>query len=445
MIYGGTKMKINKLGPIASGTLKFNDFMVIWGKNNSGKTMLTYLLYAIQEEFRKFTFDFSNFFYDGKKLYEIVNDRNELIISKSDIKELYNQFQTYFESNAQEILSTYFAVKKDFFDGFSIKFDENELYVAIPMKRKKSRGFQRRIVNGMVMTNTFSLQERGDSLYLSLLQQSSDQDFDDDIENEGMKPLDFNVDTLNTFLSGFLKHMTNRSRNMYFPAERIGINQFRSELKSSRATKDDDFTLDKDNDDEKRYPLPVESYIEMIFNVNYQKSTEEFRDKWNALMGGEFSYDDSRDEYEFISNKTEVKVPFNIISSSLKSLFGIEEYLTRSRFVGYSSIIIDEPEMNLHPQKQVEIMDFFAMLVVEKKFPMVISTHSSYITRKLLNILLKNKKKTSKGLTVDNVNIYEIRDGEILSIDLIKDQEFIQNFDSISLLLDEEYYSLIDD
>ena len=98
-------MYINNLGPIKEGNIHFNDLVIIWGKNNSGKTMLTYLLYSIREEFIKFSFNFSLISENGE-LYKRINKGESVKISRTEMRSLYKQFQEYFEENSAKILST---------------------------------------------------------------------------------------------------------------------------------------------------------------------------------------------------------------------------------------------------------------------------------------------------------------------------------------------------
>ena len=97
-------MYINNLGPIKEGNIHFNDLVIIWGKNNSGKTMLTYLLYSIREEFIKFSFNFSLISENGE-LYKRINKGESVKISRTEMRSLYKQFQEYFEENSAKILS----------------------------------------------------------------------------------------------------------------------------------------------------------------------------------------------------------------------------------------------------------------------------------------------------------------------------------------------------
>ena len=137
-------------------------------------------------------------------------------------------------------------------------------------------------------------------------------------------------------------------------------------------------------------------------------------------------------------------VPFNMISSSLKSLLGFTEYLKRSRMLRSSMLFIDEPEMNLHPEKQVELMELMEKIILEENTKIILSTHSNFITRKLLNILLSSHiQKGETNLNRDNVNIYEINNGKIGKFDAIEEHSFIKNFDDVLDDLDSEYFSLI--
>ena len=109
-----------------------------------------------------------------------------------------------------------------------------------------------------------------------------------------------------------------------------------------------------------------------------------------------------------------------------------------------SMLFIDEPEMNLHPEKQVELMELMEKIILEENTKIILSTHSNFITRKLLNILLSSHiQKGENNLNRDNVNIYEINNGKIGKFDAIEEHSFIKNFDDVLDDLDSEYFSLI--
>ena len=79
-------------------------------------------------------------------------------------------------------------------------------------------------------------------------------------------------------------------------------------------------------------------------------------------------------------------------------------------------IVIDEPEMNLHPAAQVEIIEFLAMLV-NAGLNVLITTHSPYIIDHISNLIVAKKQLVGWGevrtptnsttsYQFDNINIY---------------------------------------
>lgn len=55
-----TKIKVKNFAKIEKGTIYLDDFLLFVGDNNSGKTLLMELLYAIVELIRKWKADCSN-------------------------------------------------------------------------------------------------------------------------------------------------------------------------------------------------------------------------------------------------------------------------------------------------------------------------------------------------------------------------------------------------
>jgi predicted ATP-dependent endonuclease of OLD family len=60
------------------------------------------------------------------------------------------------------------------------------------------------------------------------------------------------------------------------------------------------------------------------------------------------------------------------------------------RLIWLSHIIIDEPEMNLHPDNQILMARFLGRLVNEG-FKIITSVHSDYILREINNLIMLTK------------------------------------------------------
>lgn len=91
-------------------------------------------------------------------------------------------------------------------------------------------------------------------------------------------------------------------------------------------------------------------------------------------------------------------------------------------------LIIDEPEMNLHPAAQVQIIEFLAMLV-QAGLKVLITTHSPYIVDHLSNLMkaakyedkesLKERfylERTEAFIPQDKVSVYLFEDGTAKNI-----------------------------
>ena len=115
----------------------------------------------------------------------------------------------------------------------------------------------------------------------------------------------------------------------------------------------------------------------------------------------------------------------HMTSSAVKSLFGLWFYLEHQAAAG-SVLMIDEPELNIHPANQRQLARLLARLVNAGLF-VVISTHSDYIVREFNSLIMLNQPA---GKSLRRKHRY--RDDEILDPDMIGaylfDEETITEF-----------------
>jgi len=141
------------------------------------------------------------------------------------------------------------------------------------------------------------------------------------------------------------------------------------------------------------------------------------------LIGGKFIYKEKSDNFVYLKNSGH-EVEATNTANGIKS-FGLLQLLLTSGVVNQSSLlIIDEPEVHLHPKWEVEYAKIIIALV-KTGIPILLSSHSPYLLRAL--------KKYSKGdAFVKNVTKFyygEIKEGEKYSnfIDVTEDTEPIFN------------------
>lgn len=109
-------------------------------------------------------------------------------------------------------------------------------------------------------------------------------------------------------------------------------------------------------------------------------------------------------------------------------------------------LIIDEPELNLHPESQ----KYLAILLndlVSKGLKIIISTHSDYLIRELINLELKKNIKIKQDKEgeekLKNTVAYDFVDNTIKEISKLHKQSVIHNFDDLTSEIEDEYYDLL--
>lgn len=109
------------------------------------------------------------------------------------------------------------------------------------------------------------------------------------------------------------------------------------------------------------------------------------------VLQGKAYFEESGINHKELLFETEgVKLDMAVTSSMIKELMPLVLYL---RYVAEPNdlIVIDEPEMNLHPAAQIDIIEFLAMLV-NAGLNVLVTTHSPYIVGHLSNLIEAKKQ-----------------------------------------------------
>jgi len=190
----------------------------------------------------------------------------------------------------------------------------------------------------------------------------------------------------------------------FFPAERTAINMLAKEVLKQKAATVDELSqkILAEEDMETilksvqnvipRYPLAIHDYLYFINDLGYITQNDsdfvEFADDIEALLQGKVSVSDYGD-IKFTPQHSQQKLDIHISSSLIKSLSGLVLYFRHIAQKG-DIIMIDEPELNLHPDSQLIVTRLFAK-AVNKGFKVILSTHSDYIIKEFNNLIMLNK------------------------------------------------------
>jgi hypothetical protein len=149
------------------------------------------------------------------------------------------------------------------------------------------------------------------------------------------------------------------------------------------------------------------------------------------ILGGNLdvvSRDDPGVSRELIFTPSQgVELEMNIVSSMVKELAPLALYLRYSAQPG-EWLVMDEPEMNLHPEAQVKLTELLAMLV-NANLSLLLTTHSPYIVDHLGNLIkayehddkevIKEEfylQQTEAFISENNVAVYLFENGTAKNI-----------------------------
>jgi len=119
------------------------------------------------------------------------------------------------------------------------------------------------------------------------------------------------------------------------------------------------------------YPFMEQEGMDTIFDLFKEEDSSGKLDiNIRNIIGGDFLYKKSNNNFVFRKNYSndifEVKLPN--VATGIKS-FGLVQMLLKSGVLHQRSLlIIDEPEVHLHPNWQIKYAELLVLLVKEKKF-----------------------------------------------------------------------------
>jgi predicted ATPase len=141
------------------------------------------------------------------------------------------------------------------------------------------------------------------------------------------------------------------------------------------------------------FKFPVDRVNETTVSVGTNSEKAERLSKYrrlaefleNDILRGSVDFENAELGKELIFQVNKTKLEMSVSSSMIRELAPLVLYL-RYHATPNNLIVLDEPEMNLHPAVQVELTEFLAMLV-NAGLHVLITTHSPYIVDHIGNLM----------------------------------------------------------
>ncbi|WP_162982171.1 AAA family ATPase [Helicobacter labacensis] len=412
------KIELENIGTLHEADLEVGGLTLICGENNTGKTYAAYSLYGYLDFMRSMADGFPE---------RTINKRREGALERRRALEMAGDFQkyTYSYPEIQAELEIRFSKKTDFYSknmlsrvmaGRNKDFEHAGLKVDWSVSLEEVKGAVKTYMEDLDIDQheeDEKVQYSRYSRYSRKVKRALHEgglDITIPWHLDGIEYLQFVLDAL---------FAITMPKPFILSVERTGASIFQGELDFIKMAKLDAFErmLQKQNEldildvfdirrsaDQRKqiYPRPVRDNINFIRNIKriskkdsiFAQDKENYKailDLLGKLVGGKYRATDSGLLFQPKGSKS--TYPIEIASSSVRSLLMLNYYILHVAQKN-DILMIDEPELNLHPNNQI-LMGRLLALLVNAGIKVFITTHSDYIVRELSNcIMLKNLNTT---------------------------------------------------
>ena len=406
--------------------IEVNNLTIICGKNNTGKTYLTHSLYGVLSYLRE-----SNRYHLKREQRESLKKSGYCEIDLCEVAIPY-----WTKLNDRENVAL-----RNSIPGYLGKMTEADLPdAAINISEQTTSQIRDRILDfrfdfpvKMHEGYTLDFKKKRDSSILSCRYVPVSQ-----INQNIYEGLNLEIPPSVVANASWVTYyilMQKLPRPFIIGSERTGVSIFRDEFSIYRTIAfEDNVMSDRIKELKEKfmfssYPIAIRKDIDFSLQLNTVVGrggsdfyvTSGIKDAFENIVEGEYDVNKETGKLYFVPQNGNRPLTLNESSSSVRALCELYFYL---RYVARPNdiLMIDEPEMNLHPEAQRRLARLLARLS-NKKIKVFISTHSEYILREI-NALVRIYELKKRDLVLqkyryveqeliskDNVNCYVLKDG----------------------------------
>jgi AAA ATPase domain len=378
------KLKVSNLGVLGSAEIDLSkQITLFFGPNGTGKTYLSYVIYSLVSSSIRFENTLEKVLLDNL----IAGQSFDWAFNAEDLASAKTTMLAYLRTNLPDLFALTIEKGNELFGATSFDFVEAD--------SKLFDSFLQEKFSFKLSTPDWSVEIRkkidSDRFLFSI-------PIFDERNRVRAKAL------CSLISSEVLRYIALHSLSTasIFPVERNSVYTFSKELSLRRNEILDKLQSLESNDIEpvdsdflrqhvSRYPRAIRDGLrvaEDLANISKEKSylfnlAEEIE---SDLLGGKVSIS-NEGQIEFASKKAgKINFSFHQSSSIVKTLASLVIYL-KHRAKNNDLVIIDEPELNLHPSAQILLTRALARMA-NSGLRLLISTHSDYIVREFNNLIM---------------------------------------------------------
>lgn len=384
---------VENFAKIENAKICINNYTLLVGPNNSGKTYLMQLIQGINERLAGLIDEEGvRILYQEKEFGVKYHD---YVISQYNIEQFVTHLNRKLEEKKEEIIREIFGknvpIKRLYVD---IVLDSEESYeIVLASKINDVIRMKDSIhsVNWEFWEYVAASQE--DSRVCILLKGDALQ------KERRLRLVIVSSDNEIHIIKSVMKNIF-VGESLFLPASRTGILLLYREFFANKVddmisyqVKENQFIENKSNLGGLTQPVYqflrfLQTYSENEERKKYYKEEIEFFEK--SLIEGHINVN-KQNGYLYVSEKDDISVPMYLASSMINEIAPLILALTDREM--YECLLVDEIEASLHPKKQLELVKFLNRLN-NKGIRLILSTHSDTFASKINNLyVLSNYMK----------------------------------------------------
>lgn len=405
------KLIVENFGKIESAEIDMNKMMLFVGDNNSGKSYLASLIYGLYglmskaNFFEKYEIDFADDIFDGIK-EKINNSVSNSMYNQEKInldftneqKNIAIALNRFLNDNKEKLVEAVFRDKIEI-NRLEIEIEENEImYVNVV---------------------PYMWSNDNDVFVVTAGNSSINCGFIVEIEKQGFKERIIKYSIMALF------KLALRDKTSYLPVSRTGFMLTHKDLVANALkNRYDNFSENFEQVELSRLSKPTSDFLTTISTITNNKTKEVLQDvvefiEKNVISGKINVSDTPTPNYTYVADGSDVELPMYLSSGVVTEMTPLLLYL---KHVNFDTLIIEEPEMCLHPKLQWALTRAL-IKATHKDKQFILTTHSEAIVQHINDMIKLNQNEDRVELQQE----FNYQDDDLISENEVSIYQFIVN------------------
>ena len=363
-------LKLKNIGKIETAKIELNGITVLAGENDTGKSTVGKVLFCIFNSFYKID-------------QQIDKERENIIKSILDndyqsVPNIYTR-KLYMDEVVSNILHN-IDVYKD-----NIQLLEKDISESF-MQNEDLKKHIDKLSFDKISKNIFEIISISDeTIFNTVLSKRLDSEFNGQVNNiysnDENGVIELNIKGTNVEILIKNNKVLEISNNLSLNTEVIYMDDpfALDELYIPRFLRQGIYTNHRDHLKSKLYSDSDVSVKGAIHEIRTSKKIDSIQSKINSISSGEMIR--AKGYYGYKVNDSEAVLDIKNISTGLKTFVIIKTLLLNGSLEENGTIILDEPEIHLHPEWQLILAELIVLIQKEFGMHILLNTHSPYFLR----------------------------------------------------------------